>query len=707
MLPEIKKLPPLTVFTPQKWQTVILRNYGIVETERLALVLKTDEKTIVKEAQRLGLEKIKFSPLWKKQGYITIIRNNWHLLPYPQLIQLLDTDEETLDYNLREDDFLNVKLGLLKSDCEQVFYSPLTNEEIEKTERIASIIKANFIDNYAQYFDFYPKNSPTYALKCDNNDFDRIVYSYSMLYGDTFLDGADTIDEGQLRLLQTMGVNGLWMQGVLSKLSPYPFVEGEDDGYEIRRKNLNAMIEKCAKYGIGIYLYFNEPRGLAPNQISQKTEKLKGRFYEERWSLCTTLKPVQDYLYNAIKDLVTAVPSLAGIITITMSENMTNCHSRPLNDCPHCKHLKHQDVVPEVNNIIQKAVSDAGAKTRVLANLWAWTKNYGWSDDDLKEGVKRMDERIAVLSVSEMGTVIIDGKKQSVPEYSLSRVGPCEETKAILSYAKSLGRKIMAKVQINNSWEFATVPFVPVFELVKEHMQNLKTLGVGGLMMSWTLGGYPSVSLDLANRIFEENFDYDEWLKLHFEENATLVKEAVKYFSDGFRSYPYDIHTLYRGNQQVGASNLLYPSKTGYKATMVGFPFDDVNSWVGNYTKKEYVSLLKNLLALWEKGLSLVEGKEGNSNFAQLILYAKVVFTNLKSTLVQIEFNEARESGDKQKILALLQEETALSKQHYALASADCKIGYEASNHYYYTQNSFLEKLVNLEYLKDYFRENN
>jgi hypothetical protein len=82
------------------------------------------------------------------------------------------------------------------------------------------------------------------------------------------------------------------------------------------------------------------------------------------------------------------------------------------------------------------------------------------------------------------------------------------------------------------------------------------------------------------------------------------------------------------------------------------------------------------------------------------------VFTNLKSTLVQIAYNEAREECDKQKILALLDEETALAKQHYALASTDCKIGYEASNHYYYTQNSFLEKLINLEFIKEYFAQN-
>ena len=704
MLPKInEQLTALPTFTPQKWQTVILRNYGLVSNEILALVLKTDEKTIINEAKRLGLENIKFDEKWNKQGYITIIRNNWHLLPYEQLIPLLNTDEETLDYNLREDDFLNVKLGLIKSDCAPVYYAPLNEEEKQKTEEIASLVRANFIPSHVDYFDFYPKNLDTYATKPTNTDFDRIVYSYSMLYGDTFLEGEEIVPDGLLAQMQSMGVNGIWMQGVLAKLSPYPFVDGMDEGYEIRRKNLNAIIKKCKKYGIGVFLYFNEPRGLAPNQMSEKTEKIKGRFYEERWSLCTTQKPVQDYLYNAVKDLVTEVPDLAGIITITMSENMTNCHSRLHNDCPFCSHLKHQDVVPEVNNIMQRAVSDAGVKTRIIANLWAWTKAYGWSDDDLREGIERMDKRIDVLSVSEMGTVIIDGQKEEVKEYSLSKVGPCEETKQNLSNARKLGHKIMAKVQINNSWEMAIVPYVPVFELVKEHMQNLKNLGVGGLMMSWTLGGYPTVSLDLANKIFEDDFDYDKWLEQHFEDCAPKIKKAVSLFSEGYKSYPYDIRTLYMSNQECGASNLMYPQKTGYKATMVGFPFDDVQSWVGTHTIESYTSKLSALLEKWEHGLALLENVRGNDNVTELIRYAKVVYINLKSTLVQINFNLKREKGNKQEILTLLDEELALTKQLYELSSQDARIGYEASNHYYFTQNSFLEKLINLKYLKSLY----
>ena len=234
MLPEIKKVKQLDVFTPAIWQTVILRNYGIVSTVRIAHVLGTDKDVIEFEAKRLGIEKIIYNKKWEKQGYITIIRNNWYLLPYNQLASLLGFTIEYLDFILKEDDFLGIKLGSFKPYCEEVKYTSLTKEQIEETDKIRDTIKKYFIENYASPFDFYRGQ----IKENDNSDgFDRIVYNYNMLYGDTLLDGGDIISDEQLKRLQSVGVNGIWLQGVLSKLSFYPFVKNLSDGYEKRRDN--------------------------------------------------------------------------------------------------------------------------------------------------------------------------------------------------------------------------------------------------------------------------------------------------------------------------------------------------------------------------------------------------------------------------------------------------------------------------------------
>lgn len=706
MFLEEREVTPLPYFTPKKWQTLLLRNYGIVSAKRIASVLRTDEETVEREAERLGISEIVYDPKWKKYGYINIIKNNWHLVPYSQLMELLDMTAEELDYCLKEDDFLGVKLGKFKSKLETVVYEPLTESEIAETERIAKLIRSEFLSDYAKPFDFYGYARMDGSSSQNNKgDFDNIVYSYSMLYGDTLLDGEEIVSDEHLAALEAVGVNGLWIQGVLSKLSPYPFVEGLDEGYEIRRENLKKLIDKCAGYGIGIYLYLNEPRGVSAEQLTPMTEAIKGTFDDCTWSLCTETQPVKDYLYEAVKDLVTAVPTLKGIITITMSENMTNCHSRGNNICPFCKDKKHQDVVPWVNNIIQKAIDDAGAKTRLLANLWGWDKGYGWSMEDIFEGIDRMDRKIEILPISERGTVLANGKSYAVNEYSISRVGPCEESKKIIEYAKMRGRKAMAKVQINNTWEMAVVPYIPVFDLVIEHMENLKRLGVDGIMASWTLGGYPTVSLDLAQKVFSNDFDYGVWLCEHFGDRAKDVMEASEHFSAGFRHYPFSVGTIYRGVHELGPSNLMYESATGYKATMVTFAFDDYNTWRGRAaeTNEGFLSLLDSLIGEWEKGLLILAGLDGNDKFKEFCGFANVVYVNIKSMAVQMRYNIARDEGRIADAREHLSEEKELARKLYALASQDSRIGYEASNHYYFTQNNFLEKFVNIDFIERAF----
>ena len=143
MLPIIKKVKLPTLTLPSAWQTVIFRNYGYVKTERIAEVLGCDTKTVISEAERLGLSDCKdaYADLFEARGYITVIRNNWYLLPYEQLVCLLGFDTDKLDFILKNDDFLDVKLGNFKPECEKIKYSLLTKEQSELTDKIAKTIK--------------------------------------------------------------------------------------------------------------------------------------------------------------------------------------------------------------------------------------------------------------------------------------------------------------------------------------------------------------------------------------------------------------------------------------------------------------------------------------------------------------------------------------------------------------------------------------
>jgi predicted Zn-dependent peptidase len=61
-----------------------------------------------------------------------------------------------------------------------------------------------------------------------------------------------------------------------------------------------------------------------------------------------------------------------------------------------------------------------------------------------------------------------------------------------------------AKIQANASWELSAIPYIPVPYLVKEHIENLGVEGVDDIMLSWTVGGYPTPTLGLLDYAVED-----------------------------------------------------------------------------------------------------------------------------------------------------------------------------------------------------------
>ncbi|MBQ7180928.1 MAG: hypothetical protein IJR87_06505, partial [Bacteroidaceae bacterium] len=87
---------------PSMLHAFVWRNWGLVPASRLAEVIGTTEKNIRKMAVSMGLDaKPKVDSVWtSSKGYITLLRRNWHILPYEQILILLDMTHEQLEWNL-------------------------------------------------------------------------------------------------------------------------------------------------------------------------------------------------------------------------------------------------------------------------------------------------------------------------------------------------------------------------------------------------------------------------------------------------------------------------------------------------------------------------------------------------------------------------------------------------------------------------------
>lgn len=717
---------------PSSLHTFIWRNWSLVEVEQLAKVLNTEPDRVREIAESMGLSVQ--PPIPDRENiYITLIRRNWHLLPYEQLLILLDMTAEQLAHSLREDDFLFIKLGSQKPSCEPLAYHIPSATETERAGEIKKLVQSYFKEELSL------KPEPRYhfmnALKQiqpaqesdtipDGRRFSpRYIYSYCAQYGDPLLDSElESYPEGLLQKLSQQGIDGIWVHTVLRQLAPSQLFPEFGEGHEIRLANLRKLVARAAQYGIGVYLYMNEPRTM-PDDFFRNREELRGVRYGDYYALCTSTPEVRQWISDSLTHVFKEVAGLAGVFTITASENHTSCASHGRHDqCPRCGERKPSEIIAEVNATIAEGVRRGNPDARVI--VWDW----GWQDAWSEDAIRALPKTVWFQSVSEWSKPITRGGVQSVVgEYSISVVGPGPRALRHWAIAKEAGLKTVAKVQVNSTWEISAVPYLPVYDLIAEHCSALVKQEVNGLMLSWTLGSYPSPNLDLV-QMFEATPapSQEEALqrlaeKLFGAEAAPLVRKVWSQFSRAFQEYPYHGSVVYRNPVQFGPSNLLYPYPTGYPSTMVGFPYDDLKGWRGVFPAEVFIEQFSKVAMGWEKGISVLknaveqapeplkEGGEEQLRYARAaqIHFASVAnqsrFVLLRNRLLQQPDSYSREAygEDVKQLKQIIEDEMRISRDLYALTCEDSRIGFEASNHYYYVPNDLMEKVINCRYILD------
>jgi hypothetical protein len=711
---------PLPHFpTPQ--QAFVWRNWEMIPAARLARVLGATRRQVLELARGMGL---RVPPHvcagWLTRGTCTLIRNNWHLLPYGQLLRLLGWSAGRLDRALRDEDFLWVKLGRHKPAVPPLRYAPLTAEQARATQRLRAAVRRHFPAGLAG-----ARDEPPFGFLRDFRTVRRtarprragaatelrLIGSYCATHGDPLLHtGADPYPEGMLARHAALGVNAVWLPAILYTLAPWPAFPGLSSGWQRRLANLRALVARAGRHGIGVYLYLNEPRGLPLAAFAPHPE-LKGIEIPESGVavLCTALPQVRGFLRDGAAHLFREVPDLAGIFTITMSENPTHCHSRwkSTHECPRCARRSGGEVVAEVNRLLAAGVHTVAPAARVIA--WSW----GWHPEWELEAVDCLPDGVELMCVSEWGLPTRVGDVPgSVVDYSISQVGPSAQSLRLWRRAQARGLRTVAKVQVNASWELSAVPYLPVPDPVERHLRNVRRAGVDGLMLSWSVGGYPGGNLELLDR------SSAELAPAHFGARAApLVRRAWRAFSRAFREYPFSCGVIYHAPHSAGPANLLHPLPTGYKATMVqGFPYDDLKTWRDIYPEEVFERQWRRLAEGWRRGLDWLARARSHVPRArrrrrdELERLAQAAYIHFRSTYLQVRYVRARDGAlpaaqRRAAMWAIVREELALARRLHRLVRCDARIGFEAANHYAYTRNDLAEKVIQCEWLlKDRYR---
>jgi len=703
---------------PDRLHAFVWRNWPLVPAARMAQVVGASTAQIERMGRALGLGK---PPRIRQdqwvRSYITIIRRNWHLLSYDQLLALLGWSAEKLAYTLREDDFLYIKLGNLKPQCPPLRYQPPDERTRQAEESIRRIVQEefpeglgggeplfHFVSDLSRRPDPHTAAAPGSTLK--------FCYSYFALYGDPLLEtAADPYPEGLLARLAHSGASGVWLQAVLYKLAPFAWDPTQSDQYRERLANLGRLVARAARHGVKIFLYLNEPRSM-PLRFFERHPELKGVTEGDYATLCTSVPAVQEYLVEAVASICRAVPDLGGFFTISASENLTSCWSHGGGaHCPRCSRRSAPEVIAEVNALFAQGIRRAGTRAQLIA--WDW----GWDDRWAGQAIERLPAEVALMSVSEWRMPIQRGGVASeVGEYSISAVGPGPRASEHWAIARRRGLKILAKIQAGNTWELSAVPYIPAVANVARHAENLHRAGVRDLMLGWTLGGYPSPNLEVVSETLAGG-SAEEGMRRVAERRfgptlAPAVIAAWREFSTAFSEYPFHIGVVYSGPQQFGPANLLWAAPTGYHATMVGFPYDDLDAWRAVFPPEIFAAQFEKMADGFDAALARLRAAQGGTARQRAALdaearVAEAAAIHFRSVANQTRFVVARraaaaaaETGQLRTTMdSLLRNEIELARRLHQIQTHDSRIGFEATNHYFYVPVDLAEKVLNCRHL--------
>jgi hypothetical protein len=260
---------------------------------------------------------------------------------------------------------------------------------------------------------------------------------------------------------------------------------------------------------------------------------------------------------------------------------------------------------------------------------------------------------------------------------------------------------------------------------VAEHCRNLASAGLNGMMIGWTMGGHPSPNFELARQLSRTTPDHVDAVlnalarERFGPEGAPHARKAWTLLSDAFRQYPFHISVVYTSGVQIGPANPLYPSRTGYRATMWGIPYDDLDGWRGPYPGPVLAAQFAKMAEGWGRGVAeLQKAVDKTPPDRRPEVQADLRFSRAAGIKFQSVANQARYILARDALAAptntlspeerrrcqvdirrCLEAEIALARHLYSLTRADSRIGFEPSCQYFYLPLDLVEKVVNCRWL--------
>ena len=523
-------------------------------------------------------------------------------------------------------------------------------------------------------------------------------------YGDELSDEIDYYPEEYLKRLMHDGANGVWIYTRFSDILPSSYIDENGKGFEKRIAKLNAVIEKCRRYGIGVYVFAIEPVAFTP-EAAKKYPGMCGVPHYDRVTFCANSDMGKAYCLEAGEQLMKLAPKLAGFISITYGERTTSCSSAAdFTACPRCGKKHHGEVVADAVEALRAGIRTVNPACETIS----WT--YGararmmhaadWHED-IRDYVRcAPDDVMLMQNFDDMGYEEQLGECRQGEDYWLSYIGPSELFRYTAEQAKRFGKHMFAKMQVCCSHEIASVPYVPVPGILFKKYQAAHALGVEGVMQCWYFGNYPSLMSKAAGELAFETFSSETDFLTRLagiywgRSKAPTVVKAWQTFEEAYRNYPLNIMFSYYGPAHDGVvwKLALKPKNFSLARTWQGLdPVDGDRigeALLNGHTLEEALTLVDRMCRDWADGTKLLhtlsaenEDELEQQSAAEAI---RLLFDSAHNILLFYHLREklGYRQGDPQALLSrmrsIVQCEMENSRAMISLCQKDGRLGYHS-----------------------------
>lgn len=514
-------------------------------------------------------------------------------------------------------------------------------------------------------------------------------------FGDELLDDVDYYPDEYLNRLAHNGTNGLWIYTSFRALIDMPQFPQRKEDCAKRMEKLARVVARCRRYGVKVYVFAIEPLGLSEAEKPLHEDMLGGDMVNDLYPICMHRQASRDYVIGAVEKLFRTIPELGGYISITAGELTTSCPSvASYTRCPRCGQYSRGENLAYVVDAIKEGIRRAGTGADFVS--WTYSHRY-WTEEDVREYAQKAPADVILMQNFEDGGINMQlGKPRVANDYWLSYVGPCGHYIATAEEAGKRGCEMWAKMQVCNSHELATVPYIPVPGILYDKYKIARELGTTGVMECWYFGNYPSLMNRVSGALsFLDSFDSkDAFLiecasRLYGQSQAASVAAAWRAFEEGYQNYPTNVMFNYYGPMHDGVvwKLALLPKNNPLPRTWLLEDAPDGDR-IGEclfqgHTLEEAILLTERICHHWQRGLQYLSLPENN----ELQILAKALAILFASGLNALKFYYLRaqlgkEEGNAEETLekmrAIVLEELENTEKMYTLSSIDTRLGYHS-----------------------------